>query len=202
MRSRSVDGFVVEGHHAFGVELAERHLEPGSVSADLVHAVELEVEQFTDAQPAGAGQQQGVGGEAVVGSGERVGEPAVSVDGQVARQRLRESGDVAAEQQPSWWGVGPSPLADVGEEAGDGEDAAGLIGAGQWTAGGGADGGGDGVQVGLDVAASVESGQRRQRRVDVGEEATEVCETGGQAGHRLGSAGAQLAFQVGDERRP
>ena len=42
-------GFVVEGDHAFGVELAERDLEPGSVFGDLVDAVEFKVQQFADA---------------------------------------------------------------------------------------------------------------------------------------------------------
>ena len=49
MRSMSVDGLVVEGNHAFGVELAERHLQPRSVPVDLMHAVELEIQQLTDA---------------------------------------------------------------------------------------------------------------------------------------------------------
>ena len=65
------DGFVVEGNHAFGVEFAERDFEPGAVPGDLVNAVEFEVEQFTDAQPDRSGEEQGVGGEAVVGCFER-----------------------------------------------------------------------------------------------------------------------------------
>ena len=43
------DGLVVEGDHAFGVELAERDLEPCAVATNLVDAVELEVEQLADA---------------------------------------------------------------------------------------------------------------------------------------------------------
>ena len=71
MRSTSADGFVVEGNHAFGVEFAERNFEPGAVPGDLVNAVELEIQQFTDAQPDCSGEEQCVGGEAVVGCFER-----------------------------------------------------------------------------------------------------------------------------------
>jgi len=43
-----VEGFLVNGHHALRVQLAQRHLQPGPGSGDLVHAVELEVEQLPD----------------------------------------------------------------------------------------------------------------------------------------------------------
>ena len=39
-----VEGFLVDGDHALGVQLAQRHLQPGPGSGDLVHAVELEIE--------------------------------------------------------------------------------------------------------------------------------------------------------------
>ena len=38
------EDFLVERDHGFGVELAERDLEPGSLPGDLVDAVEFEVE--------------------------------------------------------------------------------------------------------------------------------------------------------------
>jgi len=42
-------GLLVEGHHRFGRELAQRHLQPGPLAGDLVHAVEFEVKQLTHA---------------------------------------------------------------------------------------------------------------------------------------------------------
>ena len=35
------DGFLVEGHHAFGVQLAQRHFQPCALAGDLVHAVQF-----------------------------------------------------------------------------------------------------------------------------------------------------------------
>jgi hypothetical protein len=43
------EGLLVDGHHAFGAELAQRHLQPGAVSVDLVHALQFEVAQLTQA---------------------------------------------------------------------------------------------------------------------------------------------------------
>ena len=43
------DGFLVQGHHPFAGQLAQRHFQPGAVPVDLVHAVQLEVTQFADA---------------------------------------------------------------------------------------------------------------------------------------------------------
>ena len=62
-----VEDLLVEGDHPLGVELAERDFQPGALAGDLVHAVEFEVEQFADAQPAGALQQQRAGGQLVAG---------------------------------------------------------------------------------------------------------------------------------------
>jgi hypothetical protein len=58
-------GFGIDGHHPFGVQLAQRHLQPGTGAGDLVHAVQFEVDEFTDAQAGGAQQQQGVGAEPI-----------------------------------------------------------------------------------------------------------------------------------------
>jgi hypothetical protein len=35
------DGFLVEGHHAFGIQLAQRNLQPRALAGDLVHAVQF-----------------------------------------------------------------------------------------------------------------------------------------------------------------
>ena len=59
------EGFLVERHHPFAVELAERDFQPGAGAGDLVHAVELEVEQLADPQSAGALEQQRAGGQLV-----------------------------------------------------------------------------------------------------------------------------------------
>ena len=58
MWSISVEDLVVERDHPFGVELAERDLQPAAVAGDFVDAVQFEVEQFPDPQPAGALQPQ------------------------------------------------------------------------------------------------------------------------------------------------
>ena len=80
------DRLVVEGDHPFGVELAERDLQPRAVARDLVDAVEFEVEQLPDAKPAGPLEKQRVGGQAVLGALERLGEAPVGVDGQITRE--------------------------------------------------------------------------------------------------------------------
>ena len=61
MRSIKGERLVVDGDHALAVELAERHFQPGAGAGNLMHAVEFEVEQFADAQPAGALEQQRAG---------------------------------------------------------------------------------------------------------------------------------------------
>jgi hypothetical protein len=43
-----VEDLGVDGHHPFGVQLAERDLQPAAVLAHFVDAVEFEVEQFSD----------------------------------------------------------------------------------------------------------------------------------------------------------
>lgn len=43
------ESIFVERNHALGVQLAERHLQPRSMSGDLVNAVELEIQQLPDA---------------------------------------------------------------------------------------------------------------------------------------------------------
>jgi len=48
-------------------------------------AVEFQVEQFTDAQRAGALQQQRIGGKPIGRVGQFLGQAAVGVDGQVPR---------------------------------------------------------------------------------------------------------------------
>ena len=48
----------IKGNHAFGGELAERDFQPCPIPIDLVNAVQFQVEEFPDPQPAGALQPQ------------------------------------------------------------------------------------------------------------------------------------------------
>ena len=59
------EGLGVGRNHQFGVQLAQRDLEPGAGAGDVDDGVELEVEQLADAQATGALQQQRVGGQPV-----------------------------------------------------------------------------------------------------------------------------------------
>ena len=45
------------------VQLAQRHLQPGALAGDLVHAVQFEVDELTDAQTGRSLQQQRIGGQ-------------------------------------------------------------------------------------------------------------------------------------------
>ena len=110
------DGLVVEGDHAFGVELAEGDLQPGAVATNLVDAVQLEVEELSDAQPDGSGQQQRVRGEAIGGGFERFGESPVGVHGQIAGQWPRLAGMIGPEDQLAGGGVVPAPLGDLWDD--------------------------------------------------------------------------------------
>jgi len=68
VRDNPVDqlkGLVVDGHHPFGVELAQRDLQPGPGAGNLVHAIQFQVAQLADAHPGGAQQQQRVGAQPV-----------------------------------------------------------------------------------------------------------------------------------------
>jgi hypothetical protein len=101
-------------------------------------------------------------------------------------------------QQPPSRCVGPAPLGDLGQEVGDRVGPAGLLGDRQPPA---APAGrlGERDQVGLDVAAAVEFGQRPDDRVDLGEEAAEERQPSRHAADGAGGAGDALARQVDDE---
>ena len=188
--------FVVEGHHAFGAELAQRHLQPGAMPVDLVHAVQLEIAQLPQPQPSGPGEQQRVG----VQPGQRArprnrefrqgdGQPAVGVRRQVAGQRVRGVRDVPGEDQRAGRSRRPAPLGDVGEELADGEDLPAPV----------PDrvrppvrmpGGSERGQPGFDVRAPVQRGQVGDRRVAGGQE---PAEPGQVASDRLDRGGARVA---------
>ena len=55
------EGFLLDGHHPLGEQLAQRDLQPGAGAGDLVHAVQFQVGQLADAHPGGPHQQQRVG---------------------------------------------------------------------------------------------------------------------------------------------
>ncbi len=196
------DGLLIERHHPFGVQLAERHLQPGTLPGDLVHAVEFEVDQFPDAQPGGALQQQRVGGQPVRPVLQRADEPAVQVRGQVARQRTGHFRDVGGEHQPAVRRLGPAPFGDVVEQTGHRQHPAAAFGHRYRRAGAGVDRLGGRGQVGLDVPASVQRGQAGQVRVDRGQMAGEVVEPARRPGDRATAVGGGQPVQVGHERRP
>ena len=146
--------------------------QPRALLGHLVDAVEFQVEQFADAQPAGALQQQCASGQFVAGAGplQFLGQPPVGVDGQVAGQDHGELGDVVAEHQPARWCLRPSPFGDVGEESGQSEDPAAAFSDGDDLAGLGVDDVDLRRQVWLDVPAPLQFGDAGQRRVGGGEE--------------------------------
>lgn len=166
-----------------------------------VYAVEFEVEQFADPQPAGPLQQQRGYCEFVVACSQGLGEAPVGVDGQIPRQRLRQPRDVAAEHQPPRRGVIPAPFGDVGQEVSQRQHPAGAFGGGDHTVGLGVDGVDERGQIRFDVAAPVQLRQPGQAGVGGSEEPAEVREPRGQAGHGLWGAGRFLGVQVGDHRR-
>ena len=195
------DGLIVKGHHPLGVEFSEWHLEPRPIAGDLVHAVEFEVEQLADAQPTGPGQEQSVGREPEIGASKSLAETPVGVDGQVARKGPWQTRGVRAEYEAPLRCVFPSPLGDVIEEDRNGQDPPGLIGGRDRLAVLGVDRTGHRVQVGLDVALSIEVSQRGEIGVVVSEETAEVNQARRHAGHGLGFARPGLALQIGHECR-
>jgi hypothetical protein len=99
-----VEDLCVDGHHPFGVEFAVGDHQPAAMIGNLVDAVQLEIEQFPDPQPAGSLQPERGGGQRVLGlPGQHLGQATVDVDRQVAGQRLRKLGVVVAEHQPAGW---------------------------------------------------------------------------------------------------
>ena len=111
-------------------------------------------------------------------------------------------GVVVAEHQLAGRRFGPAPLGDVGQEPGHREHPTGPVGDGDLLTGLGVDRIDQRGQVGLDVSASVERGDRVQAGIDVGQEHPEVGEPGRDRRHRLGTAGGPFPFQVSDHRRP
>src|SRR5690606_5661708 len=109
-------GFGVERDHAFGAELAERNLQPGAVRAELDEAVEFEVEQFTNAHPGGAQQDDRGASEVVIQTRDRGHQVTVDVGWQSAWKRFGEAWQVVQEEQPPGWLAGPAPRGDVFEE--------------------------------------------------------------------------------------
>ena len=195
------DSLIVEGHHPLGVEFAERNFEPRPIAGDLVHAVEFEVEELADAQPAGSSQEQRVGRQPEIGASQGLAETPIGVDGQVARKRPGQTRGVCAEYEAPLWCVFPSPLGDVVEEDRNGQDPPGLISGRDRLAVLGVDRTGHRVQVGLDVALSVEVSERSEIWVVVSEETAEVNQARRHAGHGLGLTRPGLALQIGHECR-
>jgi hypothetical protein len=109
-------GGVVERHDPLGVQLAQRHLQPGAVAGEIPQAVEFEVEQLTQTQPCTPQQRDPAAGGEVVQPGDRGEQRGVDVGRQRAGQRLRQPRGVAAVQQHHRWPLGPAPGGEVVEE--------------------------------------------------------------------------------------
>jgi hypothetical protein len=181
--------------------------QPAAVLGHFVDAVEFEVEQFPDPQPASALQPQRGRGQRVVWlPGQYLGEASVDVNGQVAGKWLWEFGIVVAEHQLARWRFGPAPLGDVGQESGQRQHSTGPVRNGDQLTSLRVDRLDQRTQIGLDVLAAFQRADRFQSGIDVGQEHPEVGEPGGDRRHRLGLAGRPLAFQVSDhglpDRRP
>ncbi len=155
------DGFVVQWHHAFGVQLAQRHLQPRALTGDLVHAVQFQVDELADAQTGRALQQQCISGQPFGAGLQRLGQAPVQIGGQVARQRPGQFGDVGAKHQAPLRRFGPAPFGDVVEQAVHRQDPAAAFGGLDRCAGAGVGRHGGRGQVGLDVAAPVQLSQTR-----------------------------------------
>ncbi len=193
----------IDRDHPFGVELAERNLQPAAMVGHFVNTVQLKIEQFPDPQPAGPLQPQRGSGQGVLrASRQDLGEASVDVDGKVARQRPRQFGGVVAEQQLARWRIRPAPLGDVGQETSHGQHSTGSVGDGDRLAGPGVQCVDQRGQVRLDMTAPVQPSQRCQSWVGIGQEHAEVSQPGRDRRHRLGSTGRPFPFQVSDHRGP
>ena len=110
------DGGRRQRHHAFGGELAQRHLQPGAGGPVVDDAAEFQVEQLADPQPGAAQHVQPDPGERIIQASNGVHHRRVDVGGQRARQRLVKLGDVGGEDQPPRRRLFPAPGGDVIEQ--------------------------------------------------------------------------------------
>ncbi|MCR6492089.1 hypothetical protein [Cellulomonas sp. P24] len=107
---------MVQGDHAFGGELAERDTQPGPGSGVVDDGVELEVEQFPDAQARAAQHGQPGAGERVVQLGNGAHQCGVDVGCEGAGQGTVELGDVGGEDESAGRCLVPAPGGDVVQE--------------------------------------------------------------------------------------
>jgi hypothetical protein len=188
-----VEALCVDGHHPFGVEFAVGDLQPAAMIGNLVDAVQLEIEQFPDPQPAGSLRPERAGGPTrsrAAGSVPRSGD---------GRRRPASSGAAPAEA----WGCrrGTPACGVVFRPAHSVMSVRNPVNAStrrDWSAT---------VinspffgltastrrQVGLDVAAALQRGDRPKPGIYVGQEHPEVGEPGGDRRPRLGLASRSLA---------
>ena len=110
-------------------------------------------------------------------------------------------GNVLGEHQAAWWRLGPSPLADVVQEAVDGDDPLALFLDRDRPSASGSGRAGVGGQVGLDVPAAIELGEALDVGVDRREVPAEEPEVRhGPADGRMGVRRPK-PLDVGDEAR-
>lgn len=115
-------GGSIEGDHAFGGELAERHPQPGPGRAVADDAADFQVEELTDAQARAAQDGRADAGEGVIQAGDGVHDGRIHVGWQGPGERLAELGDVGGEHQPAERCFGPALGGDVVEHVAQGED--------------------------------------------------------------------------------
>jgi len=116
VRDNPVDqlkGLLVDGHHPLGVELAQRDLQPGPGTGNLVHTIQFQIQQLADAHPGGTQKQQRVAAQPVRRGVQRGREPPVGIRRQVAGQRPGQPGHIAGKHQLAPRRLGPAPFVDV-----------------------------------------------------------------------------------------
>ena len=199
------EGVGVQRHDPFGVQLAERHLQPGAVPGQLPQTVQFQVEELAEPQ-AGAAEQHAPGaGRDIVELLDGVHECSVDVGRQRPGQRCGESRYVAAVQHQGGWPVGPAPDCDVVEERPQVTDGPGVM-ADRDRASGRRDfalaGPADVVGEELLKVVPPQLAQRGDVGMVVAEPDTEQGQAGGTGLHRLGPQGGGHGAQVTDERVP
>ena len=76
---------VIQRHHALGIQLAERDLEPCALARHFVYAIELQVHQLTDAQSRCAHEQQRISAQPVGPALKLTNQAAIGIRWDIAR---------------------------------------------------------------------------------------------------------------------
>ena len=104
-----VEGGLFQRDGTLVIEFAERDPQPASGRAVVDDAVELEIEQLTDAHPGATHDGQPGSREGVIELGDGSHERCVDLRWQRPWEQLKLAGDVGGEHQPGGVVTGPSP---------------------------------------------------------------------------------------------